>query len=179
VIGSRSSFDDGRKTLPEPSLKHKKSYTFKYSALSVSTEQRNDAMLGHSTLFNHLAQSFSIRPAGSPTNPQNLSVASRKRATVIPLAKKAPEEEMEAPIPAGTSNGAGAPTNESGDGATGGLSRNDSIPVSKRADGLGGFDAFASPMRGFSLCCMIIDLAHSFVVLKIIKISLPCRIPQD
>ena len=52
---------------------------------------------------------------------------------------------MESPTPAGISNGAGAPTKESGDGAESGLVRNDSIPVVKRADGLGGFDVFSLP----------------------------------
>lgn len=110
-------------------------------------------MLRHSTVFKSTLPS-SIRPAGSPISLQNFVVTTRKRVTVIPFGKKSPEEAMEAPIPAGTSIGAGAPTKESGDGADSGLLRNDSIPVSKRSDGLGGFDVSSSPMRVFPLCCV-------------------------
>jgi len=96
-------------------------------------------MLRPSTLFISNSPP-SIRPAGLPKSPQNIAGTPSKRAIVITFGKKSPEEAMEAPIPAGTSNGAGAPTKESGDGADTGISRKDSIPVSTRVDGLGGFD---------------------------------------
>jgi hypothetical protein len=136
-------------------MKHKQLNALKYFDLSVSTGQLYDAMLRHSTLFKSTLPP-SIRPAGLPTSPRNLAGAPRKRAVVIPFGKKSPEEAMEAPVSAGTSNGAGAPTKESGDGADSGLVRTDSIPISKRADGLGGFDVSSSPMRQISLCYMFI-----------------------
>ncbi len=93
----------------------------------------------NSTIINSILPSRFLKPrVQNPT-----SVVKRKVYTAIPSASKNTPEMEKAPA-------AGSPTPKESNGSIAGLNKsNENIPVSKRADGLGGFMPLIANARFF------------------------------
>lgn len=109
-------------------------------------------MLGQG--FNLKSSDFLARPLGSQHRPVSRAKIGQRHSFVVHF-KKSPQDAMESPAPAAanTSNGTEAPVakTETPKAPETPLVRSDSVPVTKRKDGVGGFGPIKSSYQ--CSCC--------------------------